>query len=509
MWFPDRLRATLWRCRVIVWIAGLLVPRRERSQWRSVQQSRFYHWCQFLAETGQLTPQQRLHIARACWRLFPEAFWLRFDREGFLDRKRSLLGSPIALLAALAVVAITLLLASGIVGAARRAFSPPVAHADRVVVIALDGKGINGNFSRTRSDTLLELTSIWARSRSAEGLTAFSWGPGTLLLPNRDLPVSTARVGPGFFATVGVKPYLGRTFSSSDAQECPTCVVVLSYPLWQHEFHSDADIVGKTVILNGNHRTVIGVLPPDFRLISPGIALWGLLDPAVLFTNFQRRVGAVAKLAPTATPAGLQLDLTDLTENAGYVHPSSQIQVVTIASQLKRNLYSSIWFLLLGIGCAAFVVVLRLSSNGFGRLPQGATPRVKWLGFFTLKSLLLLAVTAILSWFLVHTITALTMGSTNPLADEYSIWLFIPAAIVALSWSIADQQHRCRSCLQRLELPVEIGRLGSVLLNWSGTEMVCPQGHGVLYMPDSAANSLDSDRWNKLDDSWNELFRTG
>ncbi len=31
MWFPDRLRATLWRCRVIVWIAACLVPRAARS----------------------------------------------------------------------------------------------------------------------------------------------------------------------------------------------------------------------------------------------------------------------------------------------------------------------------------------------------------------------------------------------------------------------------------------------------------------------------------------------
>ena len=91
--------------------------------------------------------------------------------------------------------------------------------------------------------------------------------------------------------------------------------------------------------------------------------------------------------------------------------------------------------------------------------------------------------------------------------DEYSIWLFLPLAIAALSWSVRDQQRRCRTCLRRLELPVEIGRPGSVLLNWAGTEMVCSEGHGVLYLADSPANSLDRDHWSKLDKSWESLFR--
>ena len=94
------------------------------------------------------------------------------------------------------------------------------------------------------------------------------------------------------------------------------------------------------------------------------------------------------------------------------------------------------------------------------------------------------------------------------MADEYAIWLYLPLAIVAVAWSVRDQQRRCRVCLQRLELPVEIGRTGSVLLNWAGTEMVCPQGHGVLYLPESSANSLDQDRWSTLDDSWKGLFHT-
>jgi hypothetical protein len=226
----------------------------------------------------------------------------------------------------------------------------------------------------------------------------------------------------------------------------------------------------------------------------------------VLFTNFQRRVGAVAELRENATAAGLQRDLSDSTESAGYVHPSSQLTVTTVADHLRHNLWNTIWFVLFATACAVFVVTLRKSITGFGHLPEGFTGRAVWFGFLAIKSALLLGIVALCSWCIVHWVSAWVMGSTYPLADEYSIWLFLPLAIIALSWSMSDQQSRCRSCLRRLELPVEIGRTGSVLLNWAGTEMVCSEGHGVLYVPESAANSLDQDRWNKLDDSWSNLF---
>jgi len=505
MWFADRLRATLWRCRVFVWTAAWLVPHNERTAWRAGQERRFWHWCHFLVESGQFTAQDRLLVARACWSLLPEAFWLRFDRDRLRAGVRGLGGSPAFLLGALSMAVIALLLGSGIIPAMRMAFSAPVAHADRIVVITLDGNGINGKYSRTRSDTLLDLSSIWAKSNLAEGLTPFSWGPATLLLPSRDLPIATARVGPDFFATVGTKPVLGRIFVQADSQDCLVCVV-LSYSLWQRELRADPNIVGKQVVLNGAPHPVIGVLPANFRLISPGIAVWGLIDPATLFTNFQRRVGATARLRDGATPVRLQRDLSDRTESAGYVHPSSQLQVITVAAQVRRNLQNVLWFLLLAVSCAVLVVVLRRSSSGLSSLPERAAARAIWLAFFSLKSVLVLGLVALIAWLSVHWTANWIAGSAYLLSDEYSIWLFLPMAIVALSWSIRDQQRRCRTCLRRLELPVEIGRTGSVLLNWAGTEMVCPRGHGILYLPESPANSLDQGRWSTLDESWQSLF---
>lgn len=501
----DRVRTILWRCQSVVWIASWLVPRDQRSQWRAEHNRKFWHWCHFLAESGQLTPQNRLTVAQHCWATFPAAFWMRFERERLLSQARRLIASPTTFLAAFAAALAVLVLGSGFVPATRTAFSSPVPHPAQVVLVTLDGNGINGKFGRTRSDTLLDLASIWSKSKLVNGVSPFSWAPGRLMLQERELPIASARVGPDFFAALGVKPTLGRTFGADDVHNCPGCVL-LSYPIWQHEFNHQTDIVGKAITLDGSTRTVIGVLPGSFNLISSGIAVWSQIDPATLFTNFERRVGAVAQLNRDASPEQVQRDLSDLTESAGYVHPSSQLQVTTIQAQVRRNFQNTLWFLLLAIGSAAFVVILRQSSNSLGHLPPGLALRATWLGFFVLKSVLLLAIAAIGSWTLIHWISGWLVGSVYPVVDEFSIWLFLPMAIAALSWSVRDQQKRCRICLRRLEMPVEIGRTGSILLNWAGTEMVCSEGHGVLYLPDSPANAMERDRWNRLDDSWADLF---
>ena len=67
--------------------------------------------------------------------------------------------------------------------------------------------------------------------------------------------------------------------------------------------------------------------------------------------------------------------------------------------------------------------------------------------------------------------------------------------------------RRCRVCLRRLGTPIAIGAPGHVLLDWSGTELVCSEGHGVLYLPDSQANWLERARWDNLDASWADLFK--
>src|SRR5262249_25170378 len=72
-------------------------------------------------------------------------------------------------------------------------------------------------------------------------------------------------VSSNYFDVMGDKPMLGRGFLPEE-ERTPNAhpVVVLGYRLWQQRFNADAGVVGKTVYLNGQPFTVIGVMPESF-----------------------------------------------------------------------------------------------------------------------------------------------------------------------------------------------------------------------------------------------------
>ena len=88
--------------------------------------------------------------------------------------------------------------------------------------------------------------------------------------------VSGVRVSAGFFDVLGVRPRLGRTFLPEEEQPGNHRVIVLSDGLWRSRYNSDPDIIGKTVKVDSEDHTVVGVMPPDFefQLYSPIRQLW-------------------------------------------------------------------------------------------------------------------------------------------------------------------------------------------------------------------------------------------
>jgi hypothetical protein len=469
-------------------------------RWRESWTRQVWHWCQFLAESRQLNREKKLELARFCWSAFAAAFWQRYDREEFLQRRDRLRRSSGFCLGAIALTLVLLILVSGVVPVTASFLSSAIPNTGRVCVISLNGK-----FRRVRSETLLDLASAWRGSKLIEAVAPYSWGPGSLIVSRRNLPILSARVAPGFFPVLGAHAARGRTLREGDEQACDSCVV-LSDQIWRLQFHSDAAVVGQTVALDGTERTVIGVLPRNFHLLSPDIAVWMLLDShSPPFSNFVERIGAVARIKPGATQPKVEADLVDLTENAGYVFPASMLAVTSGAAEMRRYLVSFVLFILLAVGCAALIVYAR-SGSAIGRPPSSLRDRIRWWSFFVAKSVLLLIVTGLLAWTTVRWLSIFLVGTIHPMTNGTAVWLFLVLSVPSLSWAIYDQQRRCRVCRQRLGTPIQIGAPGYVLLDWSGTEMVCPAGHGVLYLPDSQANWLERDRWDNLDDSWADLF---
>jgi hypothetical protein len=90
-----------------------------------------------------------------------------------------------------------------------------------------------------------------------------------------------------------------------------------------------------------------------------------------------------------------------------------------------------------------------------------------------------------------------------------TVWLRLAASAGVTLWAVMDQMCRCRTCLRRLGLATKVGCPGCVLLDWSATELVCADGHGMLHVPDIVPCWQDPYRWTPLDESWTGLFSGG
>jgi predicted permease len=91
-------------------------------------------------------------------------------------------------------------------------------------------------------------------------------------------------VSGGYFKVLGIEPALGRTFTAAeDASPGVDPVAVLGYDYWQRRFGSDPSVVGRTIQLNRNEFSVVGVAPPGFRSEivgdSPDIYLPMMMEP--------------------------------------------------------------------------------------------------------------------------------------------------------------------------------------------------------------------------------------
>jgi predicted permease len=76
-----------------------------------------------------------------------------------------------------------------------------------------------------------------------------------------------------FFSTLGVQPALGRTLTPDDDRIGASPAAVIGYGYWERRFGRDPAIVGRTITVNSIPFTVVGVSPPEFYGIQPGLAV--------------------------------------------------------------------------------------------------------------------------------------------------------------------------------------------------------------------------------------------
>lgn len=156
----------------------------------------------------------------------------------------------------------------------------------------------------------------WQRLATAfDGMAAYSTLPTGLALVDGGEPVRlrTAYISADFFSTLGVTALAGRTILPAEHVPGRDRVVVLSHRVWSARYGAAPDVVGRTLRLNDEPYTVVGVLPPEVRFPERDTEIWVPFSvvPAsgVPRTRGVRWLEVVARLAPGVTPDRARSDL--------------------------------------------------------------------------------------------------------------------------------------------------------------------------------------------------------
>ena len=192
---------------------------------------------------------------------------------------------------------------------------------------------------------------------------------------------SAERVGGAFasasmFSTLAVRPYLGRVFTDDEDRTGGAPIVVIGYDVWTRRFAGDSDAVGRSMRVNGEPRTIIGVMPRDFRF--PEFAsLWIPLEqqPARGDRN-DRSLGVVARLSDGTDADRANAELATLSSSIARDHPATNLEWTSRATPLREDLAgteSRLFVILLG---AVSLVLLIVCANLAGlSLARGSARR--------------------------------------------------------------------------------------------------------------------------------------
>ena len=178
--------------------------------------------------------------------------------------------------------------------------------------------------------------------------------------------VSGARMSASAFTVLGTGPLRGRTFRDDEDRDVGARVVILGEALWRRDFAADPTLVGRSVMVDGVSREVVGVMPAGFQFPDDGTELWlpvGIDPSHTESATFDYR--AVARLRPGTTPDVAAADLQRLLPLVPDAYPGRltadairAIKMRTVVRPLRDVIVGEVgpalWIVL---GAAAFLLL--------------------------------------------------------------------------------------------------------------------------------------------------------
>ncbi len=217
---------------------------------------------------------------------------------------------------------------------------------------------------RERSRTLEAFGGYW---RNEVNLTDVGHDPERL---------SCVSMMPSLLRTLGIAPVIGRGMTAEEGFESGPNVMLITSELWQRRYGADPLIIGKTIGINGQATTVIGILPPGIHFAGDA-QVWnnGIRDYRARPTP--RYMDAIARLRPGATLARAQAEMDSIARAIGAAYPDTNadwgVGLRTLPDDLVGTTRPALLVLLASVGlllliaCANVANLLLAHASARGR----------------------------------------------------------------------------------------------------------------------------------------------
>ena len=181
---------------------------------------------------------------------------------------------------------------------------------------------------------------------------------------------------PNFFQVMGVTPALGRALQPSDEREF---VLVLGDELWRRRFNADRNVIGKSITLNSQAFTVVGVMSQSFRFPTPDIELWTSMAPIYSLpagprssigdwvnSRSLRGYRVVGRLQSYISPERAQAEMNTVAARLAQVYPDSEggtgVVLVPLREQMVGTYRRPLVVLLVSVGFILLIACANVAN---------------------------------------------------------------------------------------------------------------------------------------------------
>jgi len=151
-----------------------------------------------------------------------------------------------------------------------------------------------------------------AQSRSFQSMWAHTPGFVSLTSGNEPERLFMIRVSAGFLGMIGVRPANGREFRAEEDRPGAARVAMVSQGLWKRRFGGDPALIGRSIVLDKNVYTVVGILPPGFEFYGPDADVYTPIAATSARVAGMPSVSVHARLRPGVSVATAQAEIDGL-----------------------------------------------------------------------------------------------------------------------------------------------------------------------------------------------------